>query len=88
LKKRRNSKNSTRLRFWSRVKNGENKPVESEVKQNSIIGQDTDLLGNKRTLLALKTKQEVLQWYIELNEGGTPHTEEEINRVKELIKTA
>ena len=34
----------------------------------------------------LQTKKEVLQWYIELNEGGTPHTEEEINRVKGMIK--
>jgi uncharacterized protein with ParB-like and HNH nuclease domain len=34
----------------------------------------------------LQTKKEVLQWYIELNEGGTPHTKEEINRVKEMIK--
>lgn len=34
----------------------------------------------------LKTKKEVLQWYIDLNEGGTPHTESEINRVKDMIK--
>lgn len=33
----------------------------------------------------LKTKKEVLQWYIEMNEGGTPHTKEEIDKVKELI---
>lgn len=34
----------------------------------------------------LKTKKEVLKWYVEMNEGGTPHTEEEINKVKEMIK--
>lgn len=33
----------------------------------------------------LKTKKEVLNWYIEMNEGGTPHTKEEIDKVKELI---
>lgn len=33
----------------------------------------------------LQTKKEVLQWYIEMNEGGTPHTKEEIDKVKELI---
>lgn len=33
----------------------------------------------------LKTDIEVLQWYIELNSGGTPHTEDEINKVKEMI---
>ena len=35
----------------------------------------------------LKTRKEVLQWYIEMNNGGTPHTKEEINRVKILLET-
>lgn len=26
------------------------------------------------------------EWYIDLNTGGTPHTEEEINKVKELLQ--
>lgn len=34
----------------------------------------------------LKTEREVLQWYIDMNDGGTPHTAEEINKVKELIE--
>ncbi len=34
----------------------------------------------------LKTYKEVLLWYIELNSGGTPHTEKEIDRVKSLLK--
>ena len=42
-----------------------------------------DLLFNVNNL---KTKKEVLQWYLEMNTGGTIHTEEEINRVKELLK--
>lgn len=33
----------------------------------------------------LKSEKEVLQWYIDMNAGGTPHTEEEINKVKELL---
>lgn len=33
----------------------------------------------------LKTEKEVLQWYIDMNAGGTPHAKEEIERVKELI---
>lgn len=33
----------------------------------------------------LKTEKEVLQWYIDMNVGGTPHTTEEIDRVKKLI---
>lgn len=35
----------------------------------------------------LKTRKEVLQWYIDLNAGGTPHTDDEINKVQELLKT-
>lgn len=34
----------------------------------------------------LQTKKEVLQWYLDFNDGGTPHTEEEINRVKSLLE--
>lgn len=33
----------------------------------------------------LPTKRDVLQWYIEMNEGGTPHSKEEIERVKCLM---
>lgn len=33
----------------------------------------------------LKTKAEVLQWYIDLNDGGTPHSPEEIARVRALL---
>lgn len=33
----------------------------------------------------LQYKREVLQWYIEMNSGGTPHTESEINKVKEIL---
>lgn len=35
----------------------------------------------------LKSKKEVLQWYIDMNAGGTPHTNEEINRIKKMIET-
>ena len=34
----------------------------------------------------LKTKKEVLQWYIEMNSGGTPHTIEELEKVKTMLK--
>jgi hypothetical protein len=33
----------------------------------------------------LKTRAEVLAWYIELNEGGVVHTAEEIARVKAML---
>ena len=34
----------------------------------------------------LKTREQVLQWYLEMNTGGTPHSKEEIDRVKELLR--
>ena len=34
----------------------------------------------------LPTRKDVLVWYVELNTGGTPHTQEEINKVKEMIE--
>lgn len=34
----------------------------------------------------LQTRKQVLNWYVELNSGGTVHTESEINRVKQLIQ--
>ncbi len=34
----------------------------------------------------LGTKAEVLQWYIDLNAGGVAHTDEEIEKVKALLK--
>lgn len=36
----------------------------------------------------LATRTQVLQWYIEMNTGGTVHTNEEIARVKALLETA
>ena len=34
----------------------------------------------------LKTRQEVLKWYLELNSNGTPHTEEEIQKVQKMLE--
>lgn len=33
----------------------------------------------------LQTRKEVLQWYLELNDGGTVHTSEELTRVRSLM---
>ena len=33
----------------------------------------------------LPTRAAVLQWYLELNDGGVVHTQEELNRVRELL---
>lgn len=45
---------------------------------------DIDVLVN---INELQTRKEVLKWYIEMNDGGTPHTEEEINRVKAMFNS-
>lgn len=34
----------------------------------------------------LKTKKEVLQWYIDFNAGGTVHSNDEIEKVKKLLE--
>ena len=33
----------------------------------------------------LKSEKEVLQWYVDMNSGGTPHTSDEIERVRKMI---
>lgn len=33
----------------------------------------------------LKTRAEVLTWYLEMNTGGTPHTADEIKKVEKLL---
>ena len=34
----------------------------------------------------LQYKREILQWYIDMNSGGTVHSEDEIERVKKLLE--
>lgn len=34
----------------------------------------------------LKTREEVLQWYLEMNSGGTPHTKAELDKVRVLLQ--
>ena len=41
--------------------------------------------GLKFNVNCLQNRNEVLEWYIQFNEGGTVHTKEEIDRVKELL---
>jgi hypothetical protein len=36
-------------------------------------------------IAALNTRAEVLEWYVSFNEGGTVHTKEELDRVRELL---
>lgn len=34
----------------------------------------------------LQTRKEVIQWYIDFNAGGTPHSNDEIERVRKLLE--
>ena len=34
----------------------------------------------------LQKKEDVLMWYLEMNEGGTPHTQEELNKVRNMLE--
>lgn len=34
----------------------------------------------------LQTREQVLTWYLQINDGGTPHTAAEIDRVKALLE--
>jgi len=34
---------------------------------------------------SLQSREEVLRWYLEMNTGGTPHSQDEISRVSELL---
>lgn len=44
------------------------------------------MLGLRLAVNSLKTRAEVLQWYIDMNTGGVVHTNEEIDRVCKLLE--
>lgn len=33
----------------------------------------------------IENYSDVLKWYVEINDGGTPHTEEELNKVRKML---
>jgi hypothetical protein len=35
----------------------------------------------------LRSKEDVLKWYLQINDGGTPHTKEEIDKVKKMLES-
>ncbi len=36
-------------------------------------------------IMDLEKKSDILQWYLDMNSGGTDHTREELNKVRELL---
>lgn len=57
---------------------------------NPIRHLPADSIPNDITFIfniaKLQTRADVLQWYLDFNAGGTPHTQEEIDRVRGLLK--
>ncbi len=50
--------------------------------EDSLGSMDPSFLFCINNLPSMKA---VLQWYLELNSGGTPHTKEELNKVREML---
>lgn len=55
--------------------------IEDNHRFKMITGPDCLFFVNN-----LPNKREVLKWYLQLNRGGVIHTEEEINKVEELLR--
>src|SRR5699024_4435764 len=58
--------------FGSYYKEYTDKPRESDTRFKVYIN-------------GLTKQEELYRWYIELNEGGTPHSQEEIDRVRGML---
>lgn len=43
-------------------------------------------LSFRMTVNSLDFKADVLQWYLDLNSGGTVHTDEELSKVREMLQ--
>jgi hypothetical protein len=48
----------------------------------------TNLLTFKFRVCSLETREEILQLYLNINAGGTPHTQDELDRVRVLLAEA
>ncbi len=64
--------------------------IENEIKVfGSYYKEYTDRIRTHRSIKInvnnLKTRAEVLQWYIDFNTGGVVHSDEEIDKVRELL---
>lgn len=54
----------------------------NEYEDLRYLRMNTDMRINVNDLA---TKADVLKWYLQTNDGGTPHTKEEIDRVKNML---
>lgn len=49
-------------------------------------GSFDSLIGFKFRVVELRTREDLLKFYLSINTGGTPHSNEEISRVKALLE--
>lgn len=54
-------------------------------RHSQFEGRLPNTAGFKFHVNDLPTKTEWLQWYLEMNTGGTPHTREEIKKVEDML---
>jgi len=54
-------------------------------KYSESTGKLPDSCKLKINIAKLKSKKDVMQWYINMNAGGTPHAKKEIQRVQGLM---
>ncbi len=40
------------------------------------------------TVASVQSRKELLEWYLKLNSGGTPHSQADLDKVKALLETA
>lgn len=65
--------------------------VNNEVKAFGVYYKDFEgkfpmRIGIKINVNNMKSRADILQWYIDFNSGGTVHPKEEIDKVKELLR--
>lgn len=46
------------------------------------------MVGFRFRVCSLKTREQVLQMYLNINAGGTPHTQAELDKVRNMLKSA
>lgn len=64
--------------------------LHNEIKAFDMYYRDMGKISNNNVLnfhVGSFTEKEAIEWYLEMNFTGTPHTEEELNRVKSLLNT-
>jgi len=73
-----------RLEAWRKFFNNEFKVFGSYAKE--FTDSLRIMMTMKMNINDLPTKADVLQWYIDFNSGGVVHSDDEISRVKKLLK--